>query len=120
MLRAFCKSKIHRATVTRTELHYEGSVTIDRALLLAADLLPFERVDILNLNNGERLTTYCIPGKKGSGVVCLNGAASRQAQPGDQVIILAYGFFSETEIPPAKPKVVKVDGRNRITKPGKK
>lgn len=108
------KSKIHKATVTATNLAYHGSLTVDEALLVAASLLEHEKVQVVNLNNGARIETYCIRGPRGSGVVCLNGAAARSAQPGDLVIILAYAQMEEAEARRWKPKVVFVDERNRI------
>jgi len=114
MARTFVKSKIHRAVVTQTDLQYEGSITLDSKLMSAAGIEPYEQVHVLNLNNGNRLETYAIKGKAGSGIVCLNGAAARHAEKGDQVIILTYESF--VSIPPAGygPKVVNVNGRNKI------
>lgn len=109
-----CKSKIHRATVTETKLYYEGSIAIDILLLEAADILPGEKVEVLNLNNGSRLETYAIEGKKGSGEICLNGPSARFACEGDEVIILAYGMVSEEEAKKTKTKVVHVDSSNKI------
>lgn len=114
MQRMMCKSKIHRAKVTATKLYYEGSVALDPLLLEAADILPGEKVEVLNLNNGSRLETYAILGKKGSGEVCLNGPSARFACEGDEVIILAYGFVSDEEAKKAKIKVVHVDASNKI------
>lgn len=114
MLRVICKSKIHRAKVTETELHYEGSITIDEELMKAADILPGEKVEVLNLNNGERIETYCIKGKRASGIICLNGPAARKSQVGDEVIILAYCLIENKELSSVKTKVVYVDGKNRI------
>jgi aspartate 1-decarboxylase len=109
------KGKIHAATVTEANLNYMGSVTIDGALLEASGILPNEKVQIVNNNNGARLETYVIRGEDNSGVICLNGAAARLVQPGDKVIIIAYGLFSEAEAKTFVPKVVMVDSGNRIT-----
>jgi aspartate 1-decarboxylase len=109
-----CKSKIHRATVTRAELNYEGSITIDEALLRAADILPFERVQVVNINNGARLETYTYAGPSGSGTVCLNGAAARLAQPGDKVIIISYAEMEREEAEHHAPRLLLVDEHNRI------
>ncbi len=116
MARIFVKSKIQKATVTQTDLQYEGSITLDPKLMRAADIAPYEQVHVLNLNNGARLETYAIEGKLNSGVVCLNGAAARHAEKGDLVIVLTYESFPQ--LPPAgyKPKVVWVDAKNRIKK----
>ena len=114
MLIEMMKSKIHRVTVTQADLNYVGSITIDSDLLRAADILPGQRVWIVNNNNGERLGTYTIPGPRGSGVICLNGAAARLAQPGDIVIIMAYAFFQEDEAKTYKPTVVMVDENNHV------
>ena len=112
--RFMLKSKIHRATLTGTELDYEGSIAIDRELIEAADLLPGEQVHVLNLSNAERLITYVIGAPAGSGTMMLNGPAARLGTRGDQVIILAYGAVTEEEARRLKPKVVHVDERNRI------
>jgi aspartate 1-decarboxylase len=109
-----CKSKIHRATVTRADLDYEGSIAIDTDLLRAADVLPYEMVQIYDLNNGERFETYAIPGEAGSGTICVNGAAARLVQPGDLLIVLSYTMMEEKEAHGHKPRVVFVDSRNRI------
>ena len=106
------KSKIHRATVTEANLNYMGSITIDEALMEKAHILPNERVQVVDNNNGARLETYVIPGPKGSGVICLNGAAARCAQPGDTVIIMAYAWMDEAEARNWKPTVVMVDENN--------
>jgi len=108
------KSKIHRATVTEANLNYMGSITIDKELMDAAGILPNEKVQVVNNNNGARLETYVIEGEPGSGVICLNGAAARQAQPGDTVIIIAYTMVDEREARYFKPRVVMVDENNRI------
>lgn len=107
------KSKIHRATVTEANLNYEGSVTIDADLMDAADILPHEQVQVLNVNNGERFDTYAIRGQRGSGVICLNGPAARLAQVGDMVIILTYAWMEREELERHTPRIVMVDGRNR-------
>jgi len=109
-----CKSKIHRATVTEVNLDYEGSISIDRRLMEAADLLPYEKVQVANLHNGSRADTYVIPGPPGSGEICLNGAMARLAQKGDLVIIISYAVMSEEEARSYKPKVVLVDERNEL------
>lgn len=109
------KSKIHRATVTEANLHYMGSITIDETLLKAADILPGEKVQVVNNNNGNRLETYVIAGKPDSGIICLNGAAARLVQPGDTVIIITYALMSRSEALNYQPQVVMVDETNRIT-----
>ena len=111
------KSKIHRATVTGADLNYEGSVTIDADLMDAADILPNEQVQILNVNNGERFDTYAIRGQRGSGVICLNGPAARLAHVGDTVIILTYAVMEREELLRHAPTIVAVDERNRIRRP---
>ncbi|MCA1596543.1 MAG: aspartate 1-decarboxylase [Chloroflexi bacterium] len=118
MLRTFCRSKIHRATVTQAELHYEGSLGVDRLLLDAADIAPFERVQVVNINSGARLETYAIAEAGGSGTVCLNGAAARLGQPGDLVIIMCYALFTAEEVGSIEPRIVFVDDHNRIVYPG--
>lgn len=107
------KSKIHRATVTRADLHYVGSVTIDADLMAAADLLPGEQVDIADITNGARLTTYAIEGPAGSGTVGINGAAAHLVQPGDLVILMSYAAMDDAQARRHRPRVVHVDGRNR-------
>ena len=114
MLRTILKSKIHRAHVTEANLYYEGSITIDEELMQKADLLEGEKVEILNLNNGQRLETYAIKGKPGSGGICLNGPSARGACVGDEIIIVSYILADTKEAGKLKPKIVKVDGRNRI------
>jgi len=116
MYRFMCKSKIHSATVTEANLQYKGSITIDESLMESADLLPYEKVQIVNLNNGARVETYVIAGKRGSGTVCMNGAAARWAQPGDKVIIISYAMIEETAARKHQPKVVFVDQHNAIQK----
>lgn len=108
------KSKIHRAQVTEANLYYEGSITIDNKLMQAADILEHEKVEVLNLNNGHRLETYAIAGKAGSGIICLNGPAARGACKGDTVVILTYVSAEDKEAGKIKPKIIKVDGKNRI------
>ena len=114
MRRIMCKSKIHRARVTQAELYYEGSLTVDSDLLDAADIIPYERVQVCNINNGERFETYTIPGKRGSGVICLNGAAARLGSVGDEIIIITYGTFREEELKTFSPKVILLDKDNKI------
>lgn len=116
MLRMMCKSKIHSATVTDANLNYIGSITIDKKLLEAVDILPYERVQIVNLNNGTRVETYVMEGRRGSGTICMNGAAARWAQPGDKVIIISYCLIDSKAAKAHKPKIVFVDGKNRITR----
>lgn len=116
MIYTMMHGKIHRATVTEANLNYVGSITIDEDLLDAAGILPGEKVQIVNNNNGARLETYTIPGKRGSGVICLNGAAARCALEGDIVIIIAYAQMDEKEAKALEPKVVLVDKRNHIVK----
>jgi len=120
MRRVMCKSKIHRATVTQAELHYEGSLTLDIALMEAADMLPYERVQVVNVNNGQRLETYLIAGKRNSGIVCLNGPAARHGAVGDHVIIITYGAFGEEELKKFKPKIIFVDSKNKMIKDRKR
>jgi aspartate 1-decarboxylase len=112
--RFMLRSKIHRATLTGTDLDYEGSIAIDRDLMDAADLLPGEQVHVLNLNNAERLITYVIEAPAGSGTMLLNGPAARLGMRGDLVVVIAYCAANEEEAPRLKPKVVHVDARNRI------
>ena len=114
MLLTMLKGKIHRATVTQAELNYVGSITIDKDLMDAAGILENEKVQIVDKNNGARLETYVIPGKRGSGTICLNGAAARCVQPGDKVIIIAYAQMSEEEAKEHKPKVVFMNDNNTI------
>lgn len=115
MQRTMCKGKIHRATVTQANLNYVGSITIDADLLEAADIYPYEKVQVVNINNGSRLETYTIAGARGSGVICLNGAAARLAAEGDIVIIISYGQYNELEIRALEPRLVFVDSENHIT-----
>lgn len=114
MLRAILKSKISYATVVKLELYYQGSITIDQNLMDAADLCEGERVDVLNLNNGLRLQTYVISGERGSGMICLNGAAARLGYKGDKIIILAYGYCNQEEAKNLKPRIIEVDSANKI------
>jgi aspartate 1-decarboxylase len=114
LMRIMLKSKIHRARVTDSDIDYEGSITIDRELLEAADILPYERVEVLNINNGARFSTYAIEGEKGE--ICVNGAAARLAMKGDIVIILSYSYVEEEEARNITPRLVYVDAKNAITK----
>jgi aspartate 1-decarboxylase len=116
MQREMLKSKIHRVTVTQAELYYEGSITVDKDLLEAADILPYEKVQVLNFNTGTRLDTYTIEGTAGSGTICLNGPAARLGTVGDEVIIVSYVHLPDEDIKRFKPKVVLVDKKNKITK----
>ncbi len=115
MERQFLKSKIHRATVTESNRDYEGSITIDESLMDVADILPWEKVLVANIDNGSRLETYAIPGTAGSGVICMNGGAAHYAKKGDQVIIMSFAHLSEEEIPLHKPRVVRVSSKNQVT-----
>ncbi|MBN7574114.1 aspartate 1-decarboxylase [Clostridium beijerinckii] len=114
MILTMLKGKIHRATVTQAELNYVGSITIDKTLMEAAGILENEKVQIVDINNGARLETYVIPGKRDSGVICLNGAAARLVQPGDKVIIIAYAQMNEDEARKYKPSVVFMNEDNTI------
>lgn len=116
-MRTMLKSKIHRARVTQVDLNYEGSITIDRSLMEASDILPFERVEVLDVNNGARFGTYAIEGEANSGVIGINGAAARLVAKDDIVIILAYSQVSDEEAIGMTPRIVRVDARNRIVKP---
>ena len=113
-MRTMLKSKIHRARVTSLNLDYEGSITIDRKLMAEADILPYEQVQVLNLNNGARFATYAIEGTRDSGQICLNGASARLAKKGDIVIILSYCQVEDSEAPNFLPRLVYVDARNKI------
>jgi aspartate 1-decarboxylase len=117
MRRRLMKSKIHRASITSADLHYEGSLTLDRDLMAAADLVEFEEIQVVNVNNGQRFSTYVIPGPAGSGVVQLNGAAARLGMAGDLVILIAYGDYEDAELSEYHPAVVFVDGANRMVRP---
>lgn len=114
IMRTMLKSKIHRATVSEANVDYEGSITIDRELMEAADILTYEQVHVLDVDNGARLETYVIEGERGSGVVCINGAAARLIQEGDKVIIISYQAVSEADAAHITPKVVFVDSQNVI------
>ena len=116
MLRTLLRSKIHRARVTQADLNYEGSITIDLNLLEAAKMVPFEKVDVLNVTNGSRITTYVIPGVRGSGKICINGAAARLVKVNDVVIIVCYGEYTEAEIENHEAQIVLVNEDNEITK----
>jgi len=120
MLRTLLRSKIHRAHVTQADLNYEGSITVDVELLDAAEMVPFEKVEIYNVTNGNRLETYVIPGIAGSGKICVNGAAARLVQPGDVIIVCCYGGFSDEEIKKHSAKIVLVDHENKITRVAEK
>jgi len=115
-MRTMLKSKIHRARVTEVNLDYEGSIAIDGLLMEAADILPYEMVHVLDLNNGARFETYAIEGERGSGELCINGAAARLVSKGDTVILLSYRLVSDEEAQTTKPKMVYVDERNAIVK----
>ncbi|GAW92957.1 aspartate 1-decarboxylase [Calderihabitans maritimus] len=114
MLRCMLKSKIHRAMVTEANLNYVGSITIDSSLLKAADILPGEKVSVVNINNGARFDTYVIAGEEGKGSICVNGAAARLVQPEDLIIIISYAYLSEKELQSFTPKIVLVNQRNKI------
>ncbi|MHB9072501.1 MAG: aspartate 1-decarboxylase [Desulfobaccales bacterium] len=114
MLRVMMKSKIHRATITQADMHYEGSLTISAELMRAADILPYEMVHVYNISNGERFETYAIEGEAETGVICLNGAAARKGAPGDLIIITTYATYEDSELSEHHPKVVMVDQANRL------
>ena len=114
MFRTMMKSKLHRAVVTEANLNYVGSITIDEDVMDHVDIYANEKVQIVNNNNGARFETYVIPGKRGSGVICINGAAARLAQPGDLVIIIGYGFMTNEEAKTHKPKVAILDAENKV------
>ena len=114
MLRTVCKSKLHRATVTEANLEYAGSLTLDARLMKAADLVPYEQVHVVDVDNGARIVTYCLEGPPGSGTVCINGAAARLISAGDKVIIISYAQVTPAELDELSPKVVLLDERNRI------
>ena len=114
MLITMMKSKIHRASITQAHLEYEGSLTVDEELLEKANILVNEKVQVVNLNNGNRFETYIIKGKKGSKIICLNGPAARKGQIGDKIIIISYAMMSEQEAKNLKPKIVLVDHKNNI------
>lgn len=114
MQRTMCKSKIHGATITESNLKYIGSITIDEELLQTTDILPYERVQVVNLHNGSRMETYCMTGERGSGTICLNGPAARWGQPGDTILIISYATMDNEKAKTHKPKVIFVDEKNRI------
>ena len=114
MQRLMLKSKLHRVTVTQAELHYEGSCAIDENLLDAADIREYQQIEIWNVNNGERFTTYAIKAERGSGTISVNGAAARKAAPGDLLIIATFAVFNEIELTKFQPDLIYVDARNRI------
>ena len=114
MWRTLCKSKIHGASVTEANLQYTGSLTLDPVLMRAADLVPYEQVHVVNVNNGARFETYCIEGAPGSGTVCLNGAAARLAVVGDKVIVISYAQVNEQELEQHAPRLVFVNDQNQI------
>jgi aspartate 1-decarboxylase len=116
MQRTMLKSKLHRVTCTHSELHYEGSCAIDQDLLDAGDIREYQQIDIYNIANGERFTTYAIAGERGSGIISVNGAAARRASPGDLLIIAAYAAYTEAELAAYQPDLVYVDAANRITR----
>ncbi|MCX2712474.1 aspartate 1-decarboxylase [Mycolicibacterium sp. J2] len=118
MFRTMLGGKVHRATVTQADLHYVGSITIDEDLMRAADILEGEQVDVVDITNGARLTTYAITGAAGSGIIGINGAAAHLVHPGDLVIIMSFRTLDEREIPDHQPRVVHVDGHNRIVARG--
>jgi aspartate 1-decarboxylase len=118
VMRIMMKSKIHRATVTQADLHYVGSVTLDAALMDAADLLEGEQVAIVDITNGARIETYVIPGPAGSGVIGINGAAAHLVHPGDLIIIMSYAVLDDAEARAMQPRVVHVDKQNRVVKIG--
>jgi len=117
MKRVMMKGKIHRATITEANLDYVGSLTVDEDLLERSDILPYEQVHVVNIANGERLVTYAIKGERGSGMICLNGAAAHKGKVGDLVIIISYGEYSEEEARALQPKAVFVDAKNHPLDP---
>ncbi|HTR44167.1 MAG TPA: aspartate 1-decarboxylase [Thermodesulfovibrionales bacterium] len=117
MLRCLLRAKIHMATVTESNLAYEGSITIDEELLKETGILPYEQVMVSNLNNGERFETYAIPGKAGSREICLNGPTARKGVAGDRVIIFSYGYFEPPDLRDFSPKIIRLDTDNRIIRP---
>lgn len=118
MQRTLLKSKLHRVHVTASELHYEGSCAIDELLLEAADIREYEQIDIYNVNNGERFTTYAIRGQRGSGMISVNGAAARKAAEGDILIIATFASYTEIELAKYEPRLVYVDDKNRVKRIG--
>jgi aspartate 1-decarboxylase len=115
MLRQMFKSKIHRATVTEADLNYVGSITIDEDLMEKADIIQSERVQVLDIDNGQRFETYVMAGKRGSGIICVNGAAARLVHRGDKLIIISYGYYEKEELKHLRPVVVHVDDKNKMT-----
>ena len=118
MQRTMLKSKLHRVTTTHAELHYEGSCAIDENLLDAANIREYEQIDIWNVNNGERFTTYAIRGERGTGIISVNGSAARRAAPGDLLIIATFAVYNEVELEKHNPQLVYVDAQNRIVRKG--
>lgn len=118
MHRTMLKSKLHRVTATQVELHYEGSCAIDEDLLDAGNILEYERIEVWNINNGERFTTYAIRGERGSGIISVNGSAARRAAPGDLLIIASFAQYDEAELSSHSPALVYVDAQNRIVRTG--
>ncbi len=116
MLSNMLKGKIHRAVVTEADLNYEGSITIDKTLAESSGILPYEQVSVYDINNGNRITTYCLYGEKDSGIICMNGAAARRVSVGDLIIIVAFVLIDEKEIQNFSPKIVLVDDHNKIKK----
>ncbi|MBE0425946.1 MAG: aspartate 1-decarboxylase [Nitrospirae bacterium] len=114
MLRCLLRAKIHTATITESNLSYEGSIAIDEAILKEAGILPYEQVMVSNLNNGERFETYAIPGEKNSGIICLNGPTARKGVTGDKIIIFSYGYFEDRKLKKFKPAIVILDDNNRV------
>jgi aspartate 1-decarboxylase len=114
MERIMCKSKLHRAVVTQAELYYEGSVTIDADLMDAADITPYEKIQVVNINNGSRFESYAIEGKRRSGIICINGAAARNAAVGDEIIIITYANYTEEELKSFKPTLILLTKENKI------
>jgi len=118
MQRTMLKSKLHRVTTTHSELHYEGSCAIDENLLDAANIIEYEQIDIWNVNNGERFTTYAIRAERGSGIISVNGSAARRASPGDLLIIASFALYEEAELAKHRPSLIYVDGKNRMVRTG--
>ncbi len=118
MQRTMLKSKLHRVTTTHSELHYEGSCAIDENLLDAANIIENEQIDIWNVNNGERFTTYAIRAERGSGIISVNGSAARRAAPGDLLIIASFALYDEAELASVAPSLIYVDAQNRIVRTG--
>ncbi len=116
MFRCMLKSKIHMATVTDSNIMYEGSLTVDESIIMAADIRPYQQVMVSNINNGERFETYIIPGEKDSGIVCLNGPTARKGLAGDKIIVFCYEYYPEEETKDFSPKIVRLDEKNRITR----